>query len=554
MSHTPCIFINQLSRYPMMLIKRLTFLNFALLGIVTNSIYAQNRVSTGEASLPASPLYIILPTKMDWNTVDEGKEIAFQLRIKGGRDSSAVVYSVESGLVPGMQFDSTGKFSWTPSYDVADRINRMTTISIVFEAHNEIGERTTQMVSIRVNHVNRPPIIDDLKPFYVQYKTQNKYQIDPNAVRDPDGDPVEFVQLVTQMPEGMSISKGGEISWDPSLTYFKQIKEKPIEVQFAIEDQPFKGRTIGKVRLEATRMDMPPSIDMVSTTALLVAKSEKEQISLKFILSDPNGDDDVDFMGFISDDPRVPKDALSMNTQNSWEFNWMPDYDFVKDPKDSLGFNVTFFVLDKSKNRAEKKLRFVIKNAVNSGELDKTNYNHYRKLLVETWEWLEQLEERETKLKRDYKRAKSGKRGRSMTTASLGATTGLAPVIAKTDLDTRSLITTIGGTGIATMGTLEATEIIGKSINDVFTRLQKIMATKNTLQVNTDKFTRDFGSKRARLEPTYTNTLDEFRKANLIFDPIVNIELSATWEPKTKSDDNALRKKFKYFVPLEKEK
>jgi hypothetical protein len=554
MSHTPCIFINQLSRYPMMLIKRLTFLNFALLGIVTNSIYAQNRVSTGEASIAASPLYIILPTRMDWNTVDEGKEIAFQLGIKGGRDSSAVVYSVESGLLPGMQFDSTGKFSWTPSYDVADRINRMTTLSIVFIAHNEIGERATQTVSIRVNHVNRPPVIDDLKPFYVQYKTQNKYQIDPNAVRDPDGDPVEFVQLVTQMPEGMSISKGGEISWDPSLTYFKQIKEKPIEVQFAIEDQPFKGRTIGKVRLEATRMDMPPSIDMVSTTALLVAKSEKEQISLKFILSDPNGDDDVDFMGFISDDPRVPKNALSMNTQNSWEFNWMPDYDFVKDPKDSLGFNVTFFVLDKSKNRAEKKLRFVIKNAVNAGELDKINYNHYRNLLVEIWDSLEQLEERETKLKRDYKRAKSGKRGRSMTTASLGATTGLAPVIAKTDLDTRSLITSIGGTGIATIGTLEATEIIGKSINDVFTRLQKIMATKSNLQVNADKFTRDYGTKKARLEATFTDRLDEFRKANLIFEPVVNIELSAAWEPKTRSDDNALKKKFKYFVPLEKDK
>lgn len=536
-----------------MLIKRLRFLNFALLGIVTNSIYAQNRVSTGEASIPASSLHIILPTKMDWNTVDEGKEITFQLHTKGGRDTSAVVYSVESGLLSGMQFDSTGKFSWTPSYDVADRINRFASLPVVFEAHNAIGERTTQMVPIKVNHVNRPPIIDDLKPFYVQYKTQNKYQIDPNAVRDPDGDPIEFVQLVTQMPEGMSISKGGEISWDPSLAYFKQIKEKPIEVQFGIEDQPFKGRTIGKVRVEATRMDMPPSIGIIPNAALVV-KSEKEPISLKFYLSDPNGDDDVDVMGFISDDIRVPKEALRANTQNSWEFNWVPDYDFVKDPKDSIGFNVTFFVLDKAKNRDEKKVRFVIKNAVNAEILDKENYVYYRNVLVETWEWLEQLEERENKLKRDYKKAKSGKRGRSMTTATLGATTGLAPVIAKTDVDTRSLITSIGGTGIATIGTLEATEIIGKSINDVFTRLQKIMTTKSNLQASADVFARDNSTRKSRQPDDFRPKLDAWRKANLVFEPVVAIELSAAWEPKTKIDDNALKKKFKYFVPLEKDK
>jgi hypothetical protein len=130
----------------------------------------------------------------------------------------------------------------------------------------------------------------------------------------------------------------------------------------------------------------------------------------------------------------------------------------------------------------------------------------------------------------------------------------LAPVIAKTNTDTRSLITSIGGTGIATIGTLEATEIIGKSINDVFTRLQKIMATRANLQGNADAFARDFATKKSRQVGDFTPRLDVWKKTNLVFEPVVAIELSAAWEPKGKIDDNALKKKFKYFMPLDKDK
>ena len=67
-----------------------------------------------------------------------------------------------------------------------------------------------------------------------------------------------------------------------------------------------------------------------------------------------------------------------MCIRDRYEFIWTPSYDFVRDPFDSLAFNITFYVLDKAQNRAESKIRFVIENTVNEAELDAYKYSLYR--------------------------------------------------------------------------------------------------------------------------------------------------------------------------------
>ncbi|REA62181.1 hypothetical protein DSL64_11055 [Dyadobacter luteus] len=500
---------------------------------------------------PVAPLQIIFPKEADWNVLDEGKEINFHLQTKGGKGDS-VRYSIVSGLAKDMKFDSLGHFVWTPGYDVADRINTTKFFPVVFEAQGLSGETASREIIFKVNHVNRPPQVDELKPFYVQYKTQNLYQIDMNSVRDPDGDPVVFIPILDGgMPEGMKLTAGGEVIWELSTKQFNLLKEGPRYMEFYVEDQPSKARTKGKLRLEITQMDLAPDFTMVPQNPV-VRSAENNRINLRFSLSDPNGEDDIAAFNFISENKNVPKEALVKNTPTSYEFIWEPGFDFVKDPFDTLAFNITFYVMDKSQNKKEKTVKFVIKNTVDESQRDAYVYGLYKGALVNAWGLLEQMRERESELKKAYTRAKKGKRSRSLLNASLGATTGLAPTFTKAGSDSRAYITTIGGTTVATVGTLEATEVIGKSTNGLLDRFNYVVQKKNELQNKGDVFAREYAQKSSRRAPDFIKKLDEF-KALMNLSGLVALELDANWENKREATDAAIKKSFKDFMPYSKD-
>lgn len=529
------------------------FLILLLTSFCSYPVLAQDNTQTNGGN---GSFQLIFPKDAEWNTLEEGREINFHLQVRGGK-SDSIRYSITSGWRKDMKFDSTGHFVWTPTYEMADRINTVKLWPIVFEAVNLAGETVSQQVAFKIMHVNRAPEIDELKPFYVQYKTQNTYQIDMNSVRDADGDPVVFIPVLDGMPEGMRMTAAGEIIWDPSTTQFNLLKKGPRYIEFFVEDQPSKVRTKGRLKLEVTQMDLEPDFKIVPQNQLVRSK-ENNRINLKFTLSDPNGDDDIATFDFVSENKNVPQSALVKNAPTSYEFIWEPGYEFVKDPFDSLAFNITFYVLDKAQNKKERTLRFLIENTVNEAERDAYVYGLYRGGLVNAWGLLEQMKEKEGELKRAYGRAKKGKRSRSLINASLGATTGLAPVIAKTNQDTRGYITTLGGTTVATLGTLEATEVIGKSTNGLLDRFNYVMQKKNELQNKGDVFAREYAQKSSRRSPDFIRKLDEF-KALMNLSGLVALELDANWENKKaagydeKKVDAAIKKAFKDFMPLEKD-
>jgi len=530
--------------------------NFLILSLAVLCAYPVLSQDNAQSGGGNNSFQLIFPKEAEWNTLEEGKEINFHLQVRGGK-SDSVRYSILSGWRKDMKFDSTGHFVWTPTYEMADRINTVKLWPIVFEATNQAGEAVSQQVAFKILHVNRPPEVDELKPFYVQYKTQNTYQIDMNSVRDADGDPVVFIPVLDGMPEGMKMTAAGEIIWDPSTTQFNLLKKGPRYIEFYVEDQPSKVRTKGRLKLEVTQMDLEPDFKIIPQNQLVRSK-ENNRINLKFTLSDPNGDDDIAEFGFVSENKNVPSSALVKNAPTSYEFIWEPGYDFVKDPFDSLAFNITFYVMDKAQNKKERTLRFLIENTVNEAERDAYVYGLYRGGLINAWGLLEQMKEKEGELKRAYGRAKKGKRSRSLINASLGATTGLAPVIAKTNQDTRGYITTLGGTTVATLGTLEATEVIGKSTNGLLDRFNYVMQKKNELQNKGDVFAREYAQKSARRSPDFIRKLDEF-KSLMNLSGLVALELDANWENKKaagyddKKTDAAVKKAFKDFMPLDKD-
>ena len=497
------------------------------------------------------PIQIVLPEAQNWNVVPEGTNVKFRLKALGGKDDK-ISFKIAQGQLDEMEFDSTGLFEWTPDYALANRINLLRTVTVIFEAHNAHDESVTQTVDFKIQHVNQPPYVDDLRPFYAQYKSLNTYRIDlANSVHDDDDDPVVVVPITDQMPEGAKLNAQGELTWQPSQIQFNQLRNHPLYIEFYVEDQPAKARAKGRLKIEATQMDLPPTITVVPNNDYFKVK-ENATLNLKFYLADPNGDDDIATFDFVSDNQRIPKSALVKNTPNQYEFIWTPGYDFVRDPLDSLAVEVTFFIIDKSQNRGEHHVQFTVMNAVNEVEKDKYLYTQYRSALTNAFNLLSQLQDKEEDLKKDYRRAKKGKRNRSVVSASLGATTGLSGVLVPSGGSNRTLISTIGGTAVATIGTLEATEVIGKSTRDLLDRYNYVLEKKSEIQSKGDVFAREYALKSTRRTADFVRKLDDFR-ATMALKGLVALELDASWENKREATEKAIQRIFKDFSPLQEE-
>ncbi|WP_299703270.1 hypothetical protein [uncultured Pontibacter sp.] len=521
-----------------------SLLLFSALILLISQVIAQE-TSSGKSSKSQKPssMKLIFPNNLGWNILKEGQQLQFKLKTAGGSDT-LYTYSIKQGKTEGMVFDSLGYFSWTPGFDFVDRLSGGRTVQLIFEARNESEESVSQVVDFKVEHVNRPPVVGELKPLYVRYNTQNTYTIESAAVQDEDEDPIVFVPIPDGMPEGAKLSSQGEFTWKPSLTQFNRLRNNPIKVEFYVEDQPNKARTRGSFKVEVTQQDLPPSLQMIPSQKRFVYK-EDATVNLKFQIYDPNGEADIASFSFISSNTNVPATALVKNTPSQYEFIWKPGYDFVRDPLDSVAFDVTFFVLDKSNRRDERSVSFTILNAVNEGEKDQKLYNEYRAALVRAWDLMEQLKETEKDLKKKYNRARKGKKGRSLANASMGAVTGIAPVIID-EPTTSKKITTIGGTTVMTIGTLEATEVIGRSTKDLVERLNYIIEKRNELQTKGDVFARKYALKSSRRKPDFLKDVDDF-VALMNLKGLVALELDANWKNKSKASDENIAKTFKDF-------
>lgn len=511
-----------------------------------NVLYAQRVAPEVPApAVQAAPLRLVFPGRPGWNVLKEGEKLQFEVTAAGGT-GGRVTYSMAQNRVEGLVFDSLGRFSWAPGYDFVDRLTKENTVQLLFEARNEKDERASQVVDFKVEHVNRPPVVGELKPLYVQYNTVNSYTIESSAMKDEDNDPTTIVPIMGGMPEGAKLSAQGEFSWKPSVTQFNRLREKPLVVEFYVEDQPFKARTKGQFRVEVTQQDLPPSVLLVPSQKLFRFK-EDATVNLKFQVNDPNGENDIASFSFISQSTHVPSNALVKNTPSQYEFIWKPGYDFVKDPLDSVTFDLTFFAIDKSNKQQERTVTITVLNAVNEAEQDQKLYQGYRAALARTWEMMDQLAAAEKDLKHKYRRAQKGKKARSVTTATLGAGTGITPVVIEVPNTTKK-VTAIGGTLVMTIGTLEATEVIGRSTKDLMERLNYIMEKRNELQTKGDTYARRYALKSARRRPEFQKDTDELASA-LSLRGLVALELDAGGQSEKSATDDDIAKSFKGFHP-----
>ncbi|HEX5170409.1 MAG TPA: Ig-like domain-containing protein [Cyclobacteriaceae bacterium] len=450
---------------------------------------------------------LVFPDFEGWNILNENEGKSFKVSIdpyvKGH-------FTVEGAENLGMQIDSLGNFFWKPSFDLVDRVELSKDFSVIFQATLPDGERIRKTATFTVNHINRPPIVEELPVFYVRQSSANHYQIPGEYVYDPDGDPIVVKAIPSQMPEGAILSSLGQFTWTPSRSQFYSLRANPLLIEFIVQDQPDKLETRGKLRIQQTQQDLPPEILIVPGDSIFKIK-EDETINLKIYVSDPNGDDNVKSVGFISNDTRLPATALKENTPLQHEFTWMPGYYFVDEAQKSLLTEVTFFSLDKSNNRSQRKVKILVVDAENLIEKDAHQFQKYRNSLISAMILIDQLDANQKKLNVDYKKAKKGKKNRSVLNASLGAVTGISPVAFETDQ--AKVVSGVGGTTVLTLGTLEATEVIGKSKEDILEKIKIGIDIRNRVQTAGDEFARKYSLKSARRSPDFEKDIDKLRTA-----------------------------------------
>lgn len=401
---------------------------------------------------------------------------------------------------PNVSFDSVGNFSWKPSYDVVDRLEKQKEFTVIFQAEWKNGKRARAPITFLVTHQNRPPAVEDLPVFYVKQAAANSYQIPADYVSDADGDPLVYKSIPSALPEGAAISSLGQVTWTLSRNQFASLKTNPSYIEFIVQD-PDKAETRGRIKVAQTQMDLPPEMLVIPGDSVYTIR-EDERVNIKLYVTDPNGDDNISSVSFVSSDSRVAMSSLMQNSASQSEFTWSPGYYFVEEAEKERRVQITFFAIDKANNRIQKRVRVTVKDAENLDEKDKALYQKYRVTLVQSKALIDELDKNHESLNRAYKKAKKGKKQRSLVNAGLGATTGLSPLMMP---ETSKTVAAVGGTTVLTLGTLEATEVIGKSKTDILEKLKTNVEIRNQLQIEGDNFARKYALKSARRAKEFDN-------------------------------------------------
>lgn len=487
---------------------------------------------------------LLLPVSSGWNVTKEGETIAFSLEVING--DSSLSYEILNGKLEGMELDSAGNFTWEPSFDLVERLEEHKAFPVIFEVANSAGQKDSKQAEFVVLHQNRPPQIKELKPFYIKYGIKNTYSIDPTSVMDLDNDPWVFKSIPSQMPEGLTLTENGKFEWKPSLTQYRRLKEEPLLLGFIIEDQPGKAQEKGHLLIKATHLDLPPEISMLPSYDAIKVR-ENETINIKFFLSDPNGDENIGEFNFLSEDNRIGPEALIKNTTTQYEFVWTPGYDFVIGRKDSIHLDLTFYVVDQTNLRQDVPISITVYETENLIEKERQLYAAYRSALSRASDLLKQLSVKEKQLKKDVKKARGGKRNRAIVDASLGAATGLSPVFLENQ--PQKYVSGIGGTTVMTLGTLEATEVIGRSSKELTEKLNYVLEKKNEVQGKGDIFARKYAFSASRQDANFEKDLATFLET-MNLKNLATLELDAGWENKNKApSDQQIKQTFNEFNP-----
>lgn len=492
------------------------------------------------------PITIDMPKSKGWDSKNENETFSFEIKATGGSGEYKFELIEPEQLMGNLS--QYGDFLWTPDYDVVSPQESLKSIHLKVKVFDTEGNEAFATAPIYIRHVNRPPVVNELPTFYIQYNSENYYQLKKDGLAyDPDGDSIIFKPVIKELSQGMTLNRQGEIKWKPSGRQFNFLSKNPIYLSFTVEDYPSGDKTIGQLRIEVSQADLPPLIAMIPNKEKFEIK-ENEELQLSFFITDPNGQDDLLSFGFVSENSEIEDEALIKKDNWQYNFSWTPGYDFIKEQGEKDEFDISFFAIDKESNRTQKNILVTVIDTEDLVEKDRVLYDQYRTVLERAWDMVTQLNETEKDLEKEYRHAKKGKKNRAITTASLGALTGLSPIIFMDNPDGQKIAAGLGGTATATIGTLEASNVIGEPPSDIMRDLNYVSQKRNDLLVYGNVFASKYALPLSKRDRAFQSDLRSL-SIHLNLKDVAKLELDATWENSKDATSRNIKKVYKDFNP-----
>jgi len=248
-------------------------------------------------------------------------------------DTDKLVYSAKD-LPEGATFDPvTRSITWTPTYDQSGEYTVVISLSD--------GEFTVvQPIKLTVNHINRAPVVDIIKPQNINENSQLQFSVNGN---DPDKEDAGKTTLtVSTLPEGAVFdNKTGSFAWTPT---YEQSGE--YNVTFTLTDQAGLS-TSQTATINVVHVNRPPVLSDIPS------QSVAENTPVSFIVT--ASDDDKEDEGKLTfSSSNLPEGSMLDATSGS--FTWNPNF------LQAGNYNVNIKVTDSGSLSAEKQVTIDVSN------------------------------------------------------------------------------------------------------------------------------------------------------------------------------------------------
>jgi PKD repeat protein len=207
-------------------------------------------------------------TPIGAQSTDEGVQLEFTITATDPDiPANTLTYSLD-GAPTEATISSSGIFTWTPGFDQAG------SHPVTFK----VSDGTlidTEVVTITVNNVNRPPVLNPIEPQTIDEGLELQFTV---TASDPDGDILTYSS--PDMPAGAALdATTGIFAWTPGYDQAGQYT-----VTFTVSDG--KLADFEDVAINVINFNLPPELDPVGPKSV----NEGEELLITLSASDPDGD------------------------------------------------------------------------------------------------------------------------------------------------------------------------------------------------------------------------------------------------------------------------
>lgn len=271
-------------------------------------------------------------------TVDENRELTFALQVSDPdvEDAGKLLVTTET-LPNGSVFDTSNyQFAWTPTFEQSGTYS-----GIGFIVKDPSGLSDRKAISITVNHVNRPPLIGDVRDMTTNENEPAEIQL---VASDPDAeDKDRLVFSANGLPDGAKLDfQGGLFQWTPTYE-----QSGVYDIFFIISDGEYTDSTFSRITVE--HVNRAPQLAEIENYTV----DENQQVSFTISGSDPDVDDEGKLV-FTAEN--LPEGAVFDPAALS--FQWTPTYE------QSGEYQVSFNAADPA-GSTDQKISIVTVNHVN---------------------------------------------------------------------------------------------------------------------------------------------------------------------------------------------